>query len=347
MIKMLNERQKSILYYVIREYLQTGKPVSSMALVKNYHISVSSATVRNDMNSLEKEAFLFKPHTSAGRIPTEKAFRYYAKSMIEIEEQVKENISDMCTKYVYERRELKSIVDTTGRILSMLTDCLTAIETPNPEKLGFRYLDMYPIGDNYYMAVILTNIGIIETRPIKLSTFVTTQEIDKITTLINEKLRGMSLESIREKIKESQIHNQYQGYALITDAFQILHDLMKEGFKSKFIVKGITSFAKNPFVDAVMLKKIARLTDNERWLVNIFSKFESTLETVNVLVGSDINDENLGSEFSIFGSAYGYKGSSLGKIVLVAPIEIEYGKITSLLRYTSERLTEMFSLFAQ
>ncbi len=343
-MEMLSERQKSILYYVIREYLRTGRPVASKALVEDYSINVSSATVRNAMNSLEKKGFLYKPHTSAGRIPTEKAFRYYAKSMIEIEEQVRKNIDDMCMKYNHDRRELKSIVDAAGKILSTLTDCLTAIETPNPEKLEFRYLDMYPIGDDYYVAIILTNIGIIETRTLKLSTFVTAQEISKIIALINEKLRGLNLEDIRESIEEGKIYSQYQSYALVTDAFQILYELMKKGFKSRFIVKGITSLANNPFVDAVMLKKIARLIDDEKWLMNIFSKFEDDLETVNVLVGSDIDDDILGDKFSIFESAYGYKGSPLGKIVLVAPVAVEYGKITSLLRYTSERLTEMFSL---
>ena len=193
---MLNDRKKQILQAVIEEYINTAEPVSSGTLVEKYGLEFSSATIRNDMADLEKEGYLEKPHTSAGRIPSVKGYRFYVDELLN-----DENISLEEIQYIKENlenkvNEIEDLARITTSTISEITHYTTVAIGPNSNNNLIKDIKFILLGERMLMAVILTENGAIKETIIKYDEDITTNQVNDLNVTFNNKLRGKPFEKI-------------------------------------------------------------------------------------------------------------------------------------------------------
>ena len=199
---MLNDRKKQVLQAVIEEYINTAEPVSSGTLVEKYGLDFSSATIRNDMSELEHEGYLEKPHTSAGRIPSVKGYRFYVDELLN-----DENISLEEIQYIKENletkvNEIEDLAKITTSTISEITHYTTVAIGPNSNNNLIKDIKFILLGERMLMAVILTENGAIKETIIKYDEDITLNQVNDLNVTFNNKLRGKTLEKIDKPMEE-------------------------------------------------------------------------------------------------------------------------------------------------
>ena len=198
----LNEREKNILRYVIQQFILTASPVGSRFITKKYDVGVSPATVRNIMFDLEESGFIIHPHTSAGRVPTDKGYRFYVDSLMELQ-KLKSAEKGLITKG-FENKiiETDEIFRLTSELLSRITNQLAYISYPKIDSSIFEKLQILSLSSSRIMVVISITSGLVKTITLEFSSEIKSTQIESVQSLLNERLTGLTFKEIRSTFTE-------------------------------------------------------------------------------------------------------------------------------------------------
>ena len=199
---MLDDRKKKILQAVIDEYIQSAEPVSSGAIAGKYSLNYSSATIRNEMADLEKEGYLDKPHTSSGRVPSAMGYRLYVDELLKEDNISLEEIKYIKSKLETRVNEIEELTKIATNTLSEITHYTTVAIGPKNNLQNIEEVKFVLLGKRMLMAIILTDTGLIKETIIKFDEDVTEEQIDTLSYIFNNKLKGMPLDSIDTSIEE-------------------------------------------------------------------------------------------------------------------------------------------------
>ena len=199
---MLNDRKKEILQAIIEEYIQTAEPVSSNAIVQKYNLDYSSATVRNEMAELERLGYLDKPHTSAGRVPSAKGYRFYVDELLKDDDISLEEVIYIQSKLQTKVNQIEDLTKIATNTLSEITHYPAVSIGPNKHNQIIEDIKFVLLGTRTMMAIILTDSGIIKESIIKFNEDVTEEQISTLSYMFNNKLKGKLLEEIDEPIEK-------------------------------------------------------------------------------------------------------------------------------------------------
>ena len=224
---MLNDRKKEILQAIIEEYIQTADPVSSKAIVEKYQIDCSSATVRNEMAELEKKGYLDKPHTSAGRVPSAKGYRFYVDELIKEDSLSLEEIIYIQSKLQTKVNQMKDLTKITTNTLSEITHYPTVSIGPNKHNQIIEDIKFVLLGTQTMMAIILTDSGIIKETIIKFDEDITEEQVKTLTFLFNNKLKGKTLDYIDRPIEEYIFSEMTESLDVITTILEEIKKVIK------------------------------------------------------------------------------------------------------------------------
>jgi len=199
---MLDDRKKKVLQAIVEEYVNTAEPVSSSSITNNYELNYSSATIRNEMANLEKSGYLEKTHTSSGRIPSEKGYRYYVDELLN-----DDNISIEEVKYISQKLETKineidELTKITTSTISEITHYTTVAIGPSTQDLLIEEVKFVLLGPRMLMAIILTNTGMVKETIIKFDEDITEKQVETINYMFNQKLKGQPIEIIDAPLEE-------------------------------------------------------------------------------------------------------------------------------------------------
>ena len=198
----LDNRKKRILQAIVNEYIDTIEPVSSNSLITKYDLNCSSATVRNEMAELEKEGFIEKTHTSSGRVPSNKGYRFYVDKLLNDKDLNLEEIKYINSKLKSKVDEMEELTKIATNTISEVTHYTTVAIGPNAGKQTIEEIKFVLLGSKLLMAVILTNLGTIKETIIKFDKDITEEQVDTISLVFNNKLRGKPLSSIKIPMQE-------------------------------------------------------------------------------------------------------------------------------------------------
>ena len=198
----MDNRKKQVLQAVIEEYISVAEPVSSGTIVEKYNLGYSSATIRNDMAELENEGYLEKPHTSAGRIPSVKGYRFYVDELLNDENISLEEIQYIKTQLETKVNEIEDLTKITTNTISDITHYATVAIGPNSNNNLIKDIKFILLGERMLMAVILTENGAIKETIIKYDEDITQNQVDGLNFTFNNKLRGKPLEKIDKPMEE-------------------------------------------------------------------------------------------------------------------------------------------------
>ena len=337
----LDERKTKILNVIIRTYLQTGEPVGSRTISKDPELSLSSATIRNEMSDLEELGYIEQPHTSAGRIPTDKGYRFYVDNLMV---QKDREISEM-REYVFERTEkLEQVLKRIAKLLAANTNYAAMISSPQGYGGKVKFIQLSAVDEHQLLTVIVLDNNIVKNKMLHLEEPLDNEALLKLNILLNSTLNGLTLDQINlamiAKMKEQAgIHS-----AIISDILDEIAAAVSEDNDLEVYTSGATNIFRYP-----------ELSDSKS-ASDLISTFEEKQELKEFLSGTLSDEENTGIQIyigeespvqkfkdcSIVTAHYELGGGLHGTIGIVGPKRMDYENVMENLQILKVQLDKAF-----
>lgn len=334
---MLTERQKLIFQAIVENYIRSADPVGSRTIAKREDITFSSATVRNEMADLEEMGFLEQPHTSAGRIPSQKGYRFYVDHLIKPGLSSILDIEKLRRDFMEKIYEMEEISRQTALILSNITNYTAVVLGHEAQDAKLKHIQIVPLSEDFAVAVLVTNKGNVEHKTVKVPEFVSVYEIEKLVNIINAKLVGSPINELRERLYSelsSELKKHLEHYESI---LQALDGAFESEHDDRIYLGGMTNIMMQPeFRDVEKVKDILELFEQESLLIQLFSS--SGDEGIHVRIGQENSIEAI-NDCSIITATYHLDGKPAGKIGILGPTRMNYGKVIGLLEYLTKDLS--------
>jgi heat-inducible transcriptional repressor len=344
MSDILSHREKEVLRYIVENFVKSALPVGSRSISKQTDLNLSSATIRNVMSDLEEMELLSTPHTSAGRIPTDKGYRFYVNSLM-----AKDNLSESEIAFLKSQiEEIKSgvpgsddIYIETSKILGKISHQLAVVSQPFLKSGILEKLDIIRLSSNKILVVINIKSGFVKTVILEIDSDISKAKVDKLSAFLNEKLKGLTLKVIRETFEDRVKDYQSQNPELVQMFINSIDELYDEGDKgNKIYIGGTGEVIMQPeFDDPKNFRNIIELTEDKNLVLHIFQNLEE--EKVSVSIGNENPDLKL-KDYSIICSNYNI-GEIHGNIGILGPKRMNYSKMISLIEYTYKLISELYT----
>ncbi len=336
MSQELDKRKKRVLQAIIEEYIETAEPVSSGNLVNE--LECSSATIRNEMAELEKIGFLEKTHTSSGRVPSQKGYRYYVDELIrddKLSKKEMELIRDRLETKVNALEDLTKIATTT---LSEITH-YTAI-TIGPDVNNHIIIDIkfVLLGSRVLMAVILTDSGIIRESIIKFDEDITQEQVEDLTNLFKNKLVGKPLQTMNSPLEEFIMDEMKTGINIIKKVIEEINKIINES--QQVYLNGANKVVDMPeFKKVDVAKDFLNVLDAKDLVSDVLNT--GVADDIKIYIGEETEKEEL-RNFSIVTFNHLLKDKDIGTIGIIGPTRMDYSKVISVMKYISKKLNDDF-----
>jgi heat-inducible transcriptional repressor len=344
-VEQLSKRERRVLEAVIQTYVQTAEPAGSRTLSRRFGLGVSPATIRNTMSDLEEKGFLFHPHTSAGRVPTNKAYRAYVDALIGSPAPVNVAERDHLAEVLASHDSpIETILRRAAQSLGVLTQELGVAMGPRLATSVLRSLDLVRLSDERLLMVLALEGGAVRTVFVEVSGSIAESALAEVTKVLNERLAGLTLEQIR-----SSLAVRLRDSVSVADARELLNIFLQEAdvlFDEKLsigddaILLGQASvLAEQPeFAAADRMRRLIELTERPQALAEALRKRGET-SGISITIGTEHDDERL-RDFTVVTAEY-HTGSLAGVIGVIGPTRMPYEKVISLVNHTSQLLSEL------
>lgn len=340
-IESLTERDKLILSCIVESYVQNTKPVGSRFLAKKYNLDISPATIRNVMTDLEEMGYLSQPHTSAGRIPTDKGYRFYVNTLMSIESlglNEKRIILENLRKVT---ADVDEILHTSSQVLGKISSQLGIVLAPRFYQGVFQKMELVPISDNKILVVISIKSGLVKTIMMEIESGVSKNQLDETAWIINERLSGLSLKEIKETIDKRMSGVSFGDVSLIRLIIESSNKLFHFNQYRDLHLGGTRNIMTIPeFSDQEHLTKLLELIESRQIILHLFDKDEE-FDKISISIGEE-NKEELFRNCSVITTSY-HIGNVSGTLGVVGPTRMHYAKIVSLVDYMGKALTQLLS----
>lgn len=339
MFDELTDREKTILRYIIEDFIHTANPVGSRYISKKTDLSLSPATIRNVMSDLEDMNYLTHTHTSGGRVPTDKGYRYFVNQLMDVEPLKSGEIDIINTQLGETELSSEEIYKEVSKILGKLTKEISIVSQPYLSEGIFEKLELVNLSSVKLLVVVSIKSGIVRTVIFDVESGLSRDKLDKVTGILNEKLAGLSLREIRKTFLERVGSLQSEARDVIKvfiDSIDKIFQDEKEGMTLYF--GGTTDILSQPeFDDTDNYRNIIELTDEKNIVVHVLNSLTQEESGLAISIGSENTDDKL-KDYSILCKTYS-AGDVNGKIALIGPKRMNYSKMVSMLNYTSLIIT--------
>ena len=335
----LGRRHHALLLAVIQDFVASAEPVGSQHLVSKYSLGVRAATVRSIMAELEADNFLYQPHTSAGRVPTPKAFRYYVDYLMP-QRQIGRN-DRVQIEYCYSERsrDLSEVMRETSRLLALLTGQAAVVLTPRFESIELARVNFIRLREAQVMAVLIARGGGVQTRVIDSGRDYTQEELERMARYLNESLEGHTLEQARAWIEDA-LKQERVRYDQFTRAALTLGDAaVSRPVPAEVYVEGGAKAMQQPeFSDPDKLRELLGALEDKTALLDLL---ERTLKAGSIEVSIGIEHGPRLSDLSVVAAAYSKGTMPLGSLGVVGPVRMDYERVIGLVDYTARALSRV------
>ena len=337
----MSERKLKILHAIIQNYLETGEPVGSRTISKYTDLNLSSATIRNEMADLEEMGYIIQPHTSAGRIPSDKGYRLYVDMLMEEKEQ---ELNEMQDQMLDKADKMDQLLKQAAKVLATNTNYATMVSTPMNNSNKIKFIQLSMVDEEQVIAVIVLGGNVIKNKIINIDEPISNENLLKLNMLLNTTLNGMSIEEINlgliARLKEQAgIHSQVVGYVLDAVAF-----FFNVAADTEIYTSGATNIFKYP-----------ELSDNQS-AQEIISAFEEKQQLSELVTQTLAQDENTGIQVyigdetpvqtmrdcSVVTATYELGDGMKGTIGIIGPKRMDYEHVLKSMKRLQTELDQMF-----
>lgn len=327
---MINERQSELLKLIVEDYIKTAKPISSKSLCDKFNCS--SATIRNEMGFLEDMGLIEKTHTSSGRIPSEKGYRYYVDHIMKPKELTGDDILKLQTIFHNNSLMLSDAIVRSMEIVSEITNYTSVVLGNACIENKVNKVEVVPLDETKFITIVITDKGHVEHKPMTLEENISLNDIKKTVELINRFIVGTPIDQVSEKL-EYEVKPVIKDYVQQHDAIYNAFYNVFQGFTNESNVKmtGTSHMIESPeFNDTQKIREIvSKFEDKE--IVNSIKEEDSG---INIYIGTE-NDFD--DDVTIIKTKYKTDGEE-GTIALIGPKRMEYDRVITLLNYIKENI---------
>jgi len=335
--KDTNIRKDKILGLIIDTYISTAEPIASRAISKKLRMSLSSASVRNVMSDLEEQGLITHPHTSAGRIPTEKGYRHYIDKLMRASLLTEEEKRSVDKEFKARTSELNALLDKTSNVLSSITNQAGIVLLPFLQKTPFKHIELIRLGSNEILVVLITSLGVTKDFVISIDEDIPAQEISRISNFINKYMGKYSLSDIRKEIMQRLIAEKDSFFYVLEQAkaiIDIMLDIIKE---NRIYLDGRFHVTEQPEFESIeKMKNILKRLEDKDFLFSLLKKV-CDKEGPSIYIGSELGVDF--SECSLITCNYSIGDASCGALGIIGPTRMEYGRLISIVDYIATKLS--------
>ena len=333
---MLDDRKKKVLQAIVEEYINTAEPVSSNALISKYGLECSSATIRNEMADLEKKGLLDKMHTSSGRVPSAKGYRYYVDELLKDDNISLEEVKYISDKLETKVNEIEDLTKITANTISEITHYTTVTIGPKTDEQIIKEIKFVLLGSRMILAVIMTDTGMVKETIIKFDEDVNEKQVETMNYMFNNKLKGKPIETINQPLEE-YLYNEMKGMVGVIKP--IITQIKKVLFEENEIhLQGARKELDLPEFNSLQVaKNFMNILDEKELIADMLNS--GFAEDINVYIGGEDEKEQL-KDFSVVTFKHKIGNKDMGTIGIIGPKRMDYSKVISVMKYISKKLNE-------
>ena len=338
----LSERDSLVLGAVIEEFVQTAEPVGSRHLTKKCRFSVSPATVRNVMADLEETGFLSQPHTSAGRIPTDRGYRYYVDHLIQTEPvPAAERRKLRRTMAGAEAGAITDLLDSTSRALSSAAHQVGLVVAPRFEANVFRHIDFVLFREGRVLVILVSQSGVVHHRAVEAPEVRSQAELDRMAGYLNSLLEGVSLRDVKDKILDEMANEKALYDGLLAKALLLGSRVLEETQPGgELYLSDPSALLEHPeFGSVARMKAIFEAFEKKHLILKILDRASESAGSL-ALIGNENPLPDLWN-CSVISSSYSRRGRVVGTVGVIGPTRMNYRRIIGLVGYTARLLGEI------
>lgn len=339
----LTERERTVLRYVIHDFIETATPIGSRYISKRHEdvLGLSSASIRNIMSDLEYQGYINHPHTSAGRVPTDQGYRFYLDALIQMESLTaseRKNIRQNLDR----ADQAEDLLRESSRLLGRISRQLCVVTSPHLSSGVFEKMELVQISSTRVMAILSIKSGLVRTIMLEVSAEIAREKLDDLSRMLNERLSGLTLQHIRDTFTERVRDVQTEDPGLIRLFIDSVDKLFLPARSERIHIAGADMVVEQPeFVNPEDFKSVIELVNNEEIIVHVLEKNEARPPEVRVTIGEENADERL-KPYSVITASYTV-GGVVGSIGVIGPRRMHYARMIPLVDEVARTISRMFT----
>ncbi len=337
----LDERKKKILQAVIRNYLETGEPVGSRTISKYTDLNLSSATIRNEMADLEEMGYILQPHTSAGRIPSDKGYRFYVDAMMEEKER---EVVEMQELMVERQDKMETLLKQVAKVLAQNTRYATMISAPQTHRNKLKFIQLSRVDAHQLLAVIVIEGNVIKNNILHVNEELSDETLLRLNILLNTNLNGLSI----DEINLGMISVMKQQAGIHSDIVSEVIDAVAEAIRAEEDLEIYTSGTNNIFrypelADQQKASELINTFEEKQLLGELLHEASDKEEStgIQVYIGAETPVQSM-RDCSVVTATYELGDGMKGTIGIVGPKRMDYDKVVGTLRTIQTQLDELY-----
>lgn len=337
----LDERKTKILQAIIRNYLETGEPVGSRTISKYTDLNLSSATIRNEMADLEEMGYILQPHTSAGRIPSDKGYRFYVDAMMEEKER---EVVEMKEMLVERQDKMETLLKQVAKVLAQNTQYATMISAPQTHRNKVKFIQLSRVSENQILAVIVVEGNVIKNNILSVDEELSDETLLKLNILLNTNLNGLSM----QEINLGMIAALKQQAGIHSDIVSEVIDAVAEAIKADEDLEIYTSGTNNIFrypelADQTKASELINTFEEKQQLHELIAdSMEDEGNTgIQVYIGNETPIQSM-KDCSVVTATYELGDGMRGTIGIIGPKRMDYDKVVGTLRTLQNQLDDLY-----
>ncbi len=337
---MLNDRKKKILQLIIEDYISTAEPVGSRTIARKYDLGISPATIRNEMSDLELLGYLEQPHTSAGRVPSAQAYRFYVDSLIEPGSLTDNDMALINSWYKERRRNIDDIFQSTAKILSRMTQNVSMVLANKDTGAVFRYIKFLPLDSSHAILCIVTDDGNVDNCVVEIPLGMRPEEMDYLAGRISSVLEGKELSEISDELLSALHTDVAEDKVLFTSFLQAIKRMSRKQNEQRVFLGGTKQLLNQPeFRDVERVKSLLGILEEEKVVRDLLVAGEDS--GLKITIGTENKFTGI-QDCSMVQATYRLNGKIVGTMAVLGPTRMEYGKVITVMDYLHKYLKTIF-----
>lgn len=335
---MLDERKRLILRAITDDYIASAEPVGSRTIARKYALGVSPATIRNEMADLEEAGYLEQPHTSAGRIPSDKGYRFYVDSLIEPITPSSEEQRRLQEEVLLRAQAFEDVFHRAARFIAALTQYTSLVVVPSAQESVCTHFQLIALDANHLLVVLVTEPGFVQNRILRLDEPIEPNELARLNAFLGQRLRGVTISDVTATLI-SELRSELSTSALFQTVLELLTSGLDHPGEERVYLEGVMNIFEHPeFRDVERAKNVLSIFDERETMLSVVDEVTQR-PGMTVVIGSE-NAISEMRECSLATATITLRGRSIGTIGLLGPTRMDYARVIGLLQFVSEGLSE-------
>ncbi len=338
MVDELGDREKEVLRAVVQEYVQSGEPVGSSQLARKSEFDVSSATMRNVLSDLEALGYLEKPHTSAGRVPTDRGYRFYCDALLKLKDPAPKE-RELIQQGLAQNTGADEALQEASKVLHLLTKHAGVVMTPRPSSVVFERIELVRLRDDRVLAILVGEGGQVVNRLVPLDFALSSEELVKAANYLSELLQRVPFEELRGKILTELEQEKAKYDQLVAKALK-LGAVATEIPSERVLIEGTGSFLDAPeFSDVERARALFKVLEEKHKLLALLDRVQRGRE-LRIFIGAE-SEFSPSVDVSVIATPYGTDEQVLGTVGVIGPTRMNYQRVIPLVNFTAQVLSRV------